>query len=129
MVYISATTLLSKYGPLEALLEHAEEVSAAKVRTNLLEGRQNAALYKRLATIVCDLPLETPFEEWQYPGPDAPRAEELFQKLEFRTLARRLPAVARRSGDEAPVAAEVAPLAWRRVVCGDSLFEWSERAR
>src|SRR5262249_17500719 len=61
-----AMVLLNQYGSLEALLDHASDVSAPRVRANLTEGRQNALLFKRLATICRDLPLETPFERWDY---------------------------------------------------------------
>ena len=127
----TATDLIGRYGSLEALLDHAAEVKAAKVRAGLVEGREKAVLYKRLATVVTDLPLETPFEQWAYAGPDLPRARELFQKLEFRTLARRLEEVAgKRGAKEAPEAVpEAQPVQWRRLEEGEELRAWVERAR
>jgi DNA polymerase-1 len=123
----TATALIGQYGSLEALLEHAEEVSQARVRTNLLQGRRQAVLYKRLATIVTDLPLETPFDQWEYAGPDLPQARELFQRLEFRTLAARLPRIAREAQEEEPAAP--AEVRWRRLEAGPELDQWVERAR
>jgi DNA polymerase-1 len=127
----TATSLLQSYGSLENLLEHAEEVAAAKVRATLLESKQNALLYKRLATVVTDLPIEAPFEKWQYPGPDVPRVEELFRRLEFRTLAQRVAAFARA---HAGAAAEAAPaegheVAWRTPESEGEVAAWIERAR
>jgi DNA polymerase-1 len=123
----TATALISQYGSLESLLAHAEEVKAAKVRGNLIAGREKAALYKKLTTIVTDLPLETPFEAWAYPGPDAPRLRELFNRLEFRTLAGRLPALL---GDDAPpVEAAADRIAWRRLEAGPELDAWLDGAR
>jgi len=123
----TATDLLCRYGSLEELLEHAEEVSAARVRSNLLEGREKAILYKQLATIVVDLPLETPIEEWTYPGPDVARVSELFNRLEFRTLARRLPAPTG-SPAEPVVEAEAPTVAWR-CLDGAEIEAWAARAR
>jgi DNA polymerase-1 len=123
----TATALISQYGSVENLMEHAEEVSAARVRTNLIEGREKAVLYKQLATIVTDLPLELKFDEWAYEGPDLPRARELFDRLEFRTLAGRLPAAARGGAPEPEVQPAAVP--WRRVETDAELREWVERAR
>ncbi|MFN3648378.1 MAG: DNA polymerase I [Armatimonadota bacterium] len=122
----TAATLLQTYGSLERLLEHAEEVKAGKVRENLCRMREQAVLYKKLATVVTDLPLETPWEEWAYPGPDAPEARELFEHLEFRTLARRLPD----SAEPAPVAAaREADVSWRVLEAPEEIAEWCRRAR
>lgn len=123
----TATSLLCEYGSLENLLAHAEEVKSARVRTNLVEGRQSAALYKQLATIVTDLPLETPWERWAYAGPDLPRVRALFERLEFRTLGRRLPepqpdrmTLEPASGPEIP---------WRKLESDAEIREWADRAR
>jgi len=131
----TATSLIGQYGNLEALLDHAEEVKAARVRTNLLEGRQNALLYKRLATIVTDLPLETPWDQWQYAGPDVPRLQQLFHRLEFRTLGRRLeqlfPPKGKSAGGDAPDAGPVgdAEVAFRVLTEGPELDQWVDRAQ
>ncbi|MCC2672547.1 MAG: polymerase, partial [Armatimonadetes bacterium] len=126
----TATTLISQYGNLETLLEHAGEVKAQRVRTNLLEGRENALLYKRLATIVTDLPLETPFEQWAYPGPDVPRLLQLFYRLEFRTLGRRLEQLfpPEKAIQEQRAEALDAELSFRRLAADDDAAGWAERA-
>lgn len=129
----TATALIDKYGNLETLLEHAEEVKAARVRTNLVEGRENAILYKRLATIVTDLPLETPWDQWHYAGPDVPRLQKIFHRLEFRTLGRRLeqlfPPKKQGAGPDAEsVAMEDAEIAFRVLAEGPELEQWIERA-
>lgn len=121
----TGATLLQKYGTLENLLEHAAEISAARTRTNLLEGKENALLYKRLATIVTDLPLATPFAEWSYPGPDLARLRELFRRLEFRTLGNRLP----QETVEKPVLSAASSATWRVVTTDVETAEWAERAR
>jgi len=121
----TATALIAEYGSLETLLEHVEELKAAKVRANLIEGRERARLYKELATIVTDLPLETPFDQWAYPGPNAQALRELFARLEFRTLAGRLPALL---GTAALVETPAVVVPWTRLADAD-LEAWLERAR
>lgn len=126
----TATSLLTQYGSLEALLEHAEEVKAARVRTNLVEGRENAVLYKKLATIVTDLPLELDLAQCAYPGPNLPEVRTLCHALEFRTLANRLPAEEKSAGAAPAPAAEGAPeIPWRKLEEGPELETWAEQAR
>src|SRR5262249_8283830 len=128
-----------KYGSLEELLDNAEEVTAAKVRANLLDGRQQAALYKRLATVVTDIPLETPWESWSYLGPDLPVVSELCARLEFRTLGRRIEGLAPRwglastaEGAGGPTDAVEAPAVatpFVRLETAEEIDAWAERAR
>jgi DNA polymerase-1 len=87
----TAARLLADHGSLEHLLEDAETLPEGRVRTALLAARDEALMYRRLATIVTDLPLETPFDAWAYPGPDLPRVRDLFARLGFRRLSARLP--------------------------------------
>jgi len=129
----TATALIGQYGSLEALLESAEEVKAARVRTNLIEGREKAILYKRLATIVTDLPLETNLDQWDYPGPDVVRLLELFHRLEFRTLGRRLqqlyPPESARAEAQARRDAPGPELCFRRPASAAETAAWAARAR
>lgn len=125
----TASTLLARFGSLDELLARAGEVSAPKVRTALEEGSQSALLYRRLATIVCNLPLVTPWEAWSYPGPDAPRLRELFHRLEFRTLARRLPEAEPAAEDRSSTEEPAAAIPWRRVEAGEELDRFLAGAR
>lgn len=120
--------LLSRFGSLEALLDRAGEVTAPRIRTNLLEGRENAILYKRLATIVTDLPLDLHFDDWAYLGPDLPRARDLCERLEFRTLARRIPQPQKPEATP-PVLESAREVSWRKVEEPEELEAWIERAR
>jgi len=92
----TAAKLIAEHGSLEALLDGIEEMPSSRLRDSLRESRQKALQYKALSVIICDVPVETPFDAWRYAGPDAEAARELFTRLEFRTLVRRLP------GSEAP---------------------------
>jgi DNA polymerase-1 len=85
-----ATKLLNKYGDLDGILEHVEELST-RYRKALTKGREDALISRHLARIVCDAPVELDLEaagRWRR----AERAPviDLIQELEFRSLLKRL---------------------------------------
>ena len=88
-----ATTLLKEWGTLENLLFHVDQLPD-KLRQSLITHTDMAVQCKRLGTIVRDVPLP----EWvnlapdyQTHGPDFDAVRALFERLEFRTLLKRLP--------------------------------------
>ena len=88
-----ASKLLKEYETLEQLLFHVDELPE-KTKNLLIEHTDSAVQCKRLATIVRDVPLPewvalTP--DYQTVGPDYDAIKALFDKLEFRTLLKRLP--------------------------------------
>ena len=92
-----ASKLLKDYGTLENLLFHVDELPE-KTKNALIEHTDTALQCKRLATIVRDVPLPewvalTP--DYQSVGPDFEAIKELFERLEFRTLLKRLPGLER----------------------------------
>ncbi len=92
-----ASKLLKDYGTLENLLFHVDE-QPEKIKNALITHTDTALQCKRLATIVRDVPLPewvalTP--DYQTVGPDFEAVKELFERLEFRTLVKRLPGLER----------------------------------
>ncbi len=85
----TAVKLLKQYGSLESLLEHAEELKG-KQRENVIKYRDQALLSKRLATIITDVPVQFDEKKFEYKGFDEARLRELFDKLEFRNLGKRV---------------------------------------
>jgi len=83
----TAVKLLSEYGSLEALLEHADEVSPPRARTSLLENAEDVRLSKRLVTIMTDLPVDLDLDALKVGDPDSERLRRVFVDLEFRGLA------------------------------------------
>jgi DNA polymerase-1 len=88
-----ACKLLQQYGTLEQLLFHVDE-QPDKIKAALIQHTDVALQCKRLATIVRDVPLPewvdlTP--NYQTVGPDFEAIREIFERLEFRTLVKRLP--------------------------------------
>ncbi|MEW6568510.1 MAG: DNA polymerase I [Chloroflexota bacterium] len=86
----TALDLLRKYGTLEAIYQHLDELPP-RTRGLLEVGRPQAELSQRLAAIVTDLPLEFDLEACRVHTYDRQRVAELFRELEFRSLLGRLP--------------------------------------
>jgi len=88
-----ASKLLKEYGTLENLLFHVDALPE-KTKNLLIQYTDSAVQCKRLATIVRDVPLPDWVEltpDYQTSGPDYEAVKALFDKLEFRTLLKRLP--------------------------------------
>ena len=80
-----ALTLLQKYGTVEEVYLHLDEL-AAGLRQKLEEGREMAALSRTLATIDTDVPLSLTLEECEVKIPFSEEARAFFARLEFRSL-------------------------------------------
>lgn len=86
-----AVKLLQEFDDIENLYGHIDRVEPPRFRDLLTASSDRAALSKRLATIVTDLPLDLRLEESRFSGPDYPRLRKLFLDLKFSTLLKRLP--------------------------------------
>ena len=87
----TATTLLQQYGSVEGIYDHLDEISSARFRSALEEGRDIAFLSKKLVTIVRELPVALDLEACRVKELDREKVVELFRQLEFRALLSRLP--------------------------------------
>ncbi len=86
----TALELLRKYGSLERIYKHLDELPA-RTRALLEAGSAQAELSRRLAAIVTDLPIEFSLEACRLHAYDRQRVADLFRELEFRSLLGRLP--------------------------------------
>jgi len=80
-----AAELLLRYGSLQSILEHVDELKGRK-QTALLEHRDQALLSQELATIDCAVPLETTWEELELSPVDEEELNACYQELEFFSL-------------------------------------------
>jgi DNA polymerase-1 len=87
----SATALLEKYGTLEEVYGHLDEITPERTRKALEEGRQDALLSQRLGRIIIDVPVTLDLAACRMGAYDRNQVIELFQDLAFRSLADRLP--------------------------------------
>ncbi len=108
-----AKGLIREYGSLDALLEHASDVSRKSYRESLETNRDQALLSKELVTIHTDLDVDFDPEDLHHDPPDAEALRRLFADLEFFSLLEELDRDAA-AEEEMPAAAEICdPAAWR----------------
>jgi DNA polymerase-1 len=81
-----ARDLIATYGSLEALLEHAAEISNKRYREGLLAHAEDARQSRELARIRTDVPVAFERDTLRYRGASRERCFELFTRLGFRTL-------------------------------------------
>ncbi len=81
----SAMTLIEKYGSLDGVYTHIDEITGALNR-KLMENKDNAYFSHELATIKTDVPLDVQLSECILRMPFAYSVREKFAELEFKTL-------------------------------------------
>ena len=105
----TAAKWLGEHGTLDKVVENAASITG-KVGENLRAGMKELELSRKLATLDCNVQLDTPFETLRVGEPDRERLKELFTRLEFRALLRQV--VGTDAADEAASAAsQTAPVA------------------
>ncbi len=86
----TAQKLLAEFGSLDAVLAHAAELPAKRVREALLAEADRARLSRDLVTIRRDVPVQLDLEAVAVREPDWPRLLDLLAELEFHSLVRQL---------------------------------------
>jgi DNA polymerase I len=86
----TAGELVRTYGSLEAILDHAGEITKKRPREALLQYHDQARLSKRLVTIHDDVPVRLDLESLTVQEPDRDRLRQLYVELEFHTLVKDL---------------------------------------
>jgi len=102
-----ARQLLQKYGTLEGVLDHAAEVSGAKRRQNLMEGRQQALLSRQLVRLDRHVPVAVDWGAGRVGSMDGGRVRELFREFGFQSLAEKADALGGKWGVPRAKQAEV----------------------
>lgn len=82
----SATPLIQKYGTIENLYEHINEIEKESIKKKLIDNKENAFLSKRLATIKCDVPIHFDFEHAKLTQPNFEKLKQICAELEFKTF-------------------------------------------
>jgi DNA polymerase-1 len=97
----TALRLLEKYGSLDEIYEHLDEVEK-RWRTKLEEGKESAYMSRDLAAIHTDLPFELDLEHARANKFDPAALEAFFQELEFRTLIKKVADLSGKAPASAP---------------------------
>jgi DNA polymerase-1 len=82
--------LIQKFGSLQNLLDHAEEVDKKTYRESLLNNRDTILFSRDMATIDCNVPIEFDPEPMRMGEPDTLALRDLFTELEFTSLLKDL---------------------------------------
>ena len=85
----TASGLLAKYQTLEGVYEHLAELSP-QLQEKLAQDAEQAALAKKLATIVLDAPVKLDEKEAEIDKIDKRELKKVFEKLGFKSLLGRL---------------------------------------
>ena len=85
----TAIKLLTEYETVENVLENIDNISGKKLKERLTEGKEDAILSKKLATIFTDVSVDNKIEDLTFKE-DREKKKELFEKLEFVSFLRKL---------------------------------------
>jgi len=86
----TATKLLIQFGSLEGVLDHLDQVEPDRIAGAIEAHADMARRAKKLSLIVRDLPIEFDSERLRRRNPDENRLAEIFRRLDFRSLLRRI---------------------------------------
>jgi DNA polymerase I len=85
----TAAKLLKEYNTLENVLDNAHNIKG-KLGEKIMAGKENAIMSKKLATIIMDVPLEYHEENFRHDPPNIEALAKIFDKLEFKTLGKKV---------------------------------------
>ena len=108
----TASQLIAKYGSLEGVLEHVDELTPAR-RKAIAEHADQARQSKQLATMRRDLDIDCDPAELVLAPPDRSQLAEMFRRFEFRALLQRVDQLDEALPAAAPRAVEGDALPWR----------------
>jgi len=85
----TAAKLLEAYDTVEGIIANADQLKG-KQKERVIENAEQAKLSKELATIDIKVPIKCTEQELVYEGFNKDLLKELFDELEFRTIAKRI---------------------------------------
>ncbi len=100
----TAVRLIGEFGSIENLLSGTERLKGA-LRKKVEENKEQIVFSKFLATIRTDAPVDVSLDDLRRREKNAARLRELFDELEFRTLAQRVLNTQPRQQQPVPAAA------------------------
>lgn len=80
----TASRLIQKYGSVEKLYEHVDEMKKSKLKENLINDKDKAFLAKKLATIDRDSPVEVTLADTKLEKPNIEDLRNLYERLGFK---------------------------------------------
>jgi DNA polymerase I len=101
----TAVKLLNDFDTLDEVFNNLDQLSAG-LQTKLEQGRQNAYLSQKLATIVTDLEIPLDLEKARPNNFNPQAVHDVFRQLEFRSLLKRLEGLQEKYGQLVPKAGQ-----------------------
>lgn len=80
----TASRLIQKYGSVENLYQHLDEMKKSKLKENLLNDKDKAFLAKKLATIDRDAPVTLGINDVKRQAVDCEKLRQFYEKMNFR---------------------------------------------
>jgi len=118
----TAAELMIRYGSLEGVLEHADELSPARAK-NVAAHADQARASKVLATMRRDLEIDCDPSQLVLGAPDRSELHEIFRRFEFRGLLNRVDLLDEAVPAAEPVRAVGETLPWRLSEPSNSLLQ------
>lgn len=87
----TAQGLIGAFGSTEEIFKSIDKIDKKKVLDKLVKGKKEAFLSKKLAKIVTNVPIKLNLKKCLLTDYDQEKAIKLFEKLEFRSLIKKLP--------------------------------------
>ncbi|MDO5617005.1 MAG: 5'-3' exonuclease H3TH domain-containing protein, partial [Cruoricaptor ignavus] len=81
----TAMKFLKEFGSIENLLANTNQLKG-KLKEKVENSAERGLLSKKLATIICDAPIDFHEEEYNLETPDFDKVKEIFEEIEFRRL-------------------------------------------
>lgn len=81
----TAMKFLKEFGSIENLLANTDKLKG-KLKEKVEASAERGLLSKKLATIICDAPIEFHQEQYDLETPDFEKVKEVFDEIEFRRL-------------------------------------------
>lgn len=81
----TAMKFLKEFGSIENLLANTDQLKG-KLKEKVEASAERGILSKKLATIICDAPVEFHQEQYDLETPDFEKVKEVFEEIEFRRL-------------------------------------------
>jgi DNA polymerase-1 len=81
----TAMKFLKEFGSIENLLANTDKLKG-KLKEKVEASAERGILSKKLATIICDAPIEFHQEQYDLETPDFEKVKEVFDEIEFRRL-------------------------------------------
>jgi len=85
----TAKKLIKEYGSMEGIIKNANDLKG-KLGKNVKEFAEQGIISKKLATIICDTPIDFDASQFKLDEFDKDRLADIFSELEFRSLGKRI---------------------------------------